>query len=78
MIKKAQVGVLTLSEGQQGYLETNVKLLDKAQSLANRYDVEARAMVVWNLESRGPDDVTAHFLEQARLRDLSIIEISTL
>ena len=78
VIKKAHTQVLTLSAGHQGYLETNTKLLDTAQRLANTYDVEARAMVVWNEESRGPNDVTAHFLEQARVRHLPVIQISTL
>jgi hypothetical protein len=78
MIKNSHTEVLTLPDGQQGYLETNLKLLDKAQSLAKKHDVEARAMVVWNQQSRGPDDVTAHFLEEARRRHLPIIDISTL
>jgi hypothetical protein len=78
MIKTSHVEVLTLPEGQQGYLETNLRLLDKGQSLAKTRNVETRAMVVWNKQSRGPDDVTGHFLEQARLRHSPIIEISTL
>jgi hypothetical protein len=78
LMKTSHVEVLTLPEGQQGYLETNLKLLDKAQSMAKKRDVEVKAMVAWNQESKGPDDVTAHFLEQARLRYLPIINISTL
>jgi hypothetical protein len=78
LIKTSHVQVFTLPERQQGYLEMNVRLLDNAQSFAKRLEVEARAMVAWNQESRGADDVTAHFLEQARLRHLQIIDISTL
>ncbi len=78
VIKKAHVQVLAVPEGQQGYLETNLRLLDKAQSFAKRHEMDVRAMVVWNKRSRGPQDVTAHFLGQARLRHLPIIEISTL
>jgi hypothetical protein len=72
------VEVLKLPEGQEGYLQTNLKLLDQAQALAKRERTDARALVVWNRESRGSDDVTAHFLEQAKQRNLPIIEISTL
>jgi hypothetical protein len=78
LMKTSHVEVLTLPEGQQGYLETNLKLLDKAQSMVKKRHVELKAMVAWNQESKGPDDVTAHFLEQARLRYLPIIDISTL
>ncbi len=78
LIKTSHMEVLTSPEGHEGYLQTNLKLLDKAQTLATKHKVEAKAMVVWNLESRGTDDVTAHFLVQARLRGLSVIEISTL
>jgi hypothetical protein len=35
-------------------------------------------LVIWNKKSRGPDDVTGHFLEQARLRKMTVVEISTL
>jgi hypothetical protein len=72
------VQVLKLPEGQQGYLETNLKLLDQAQELAKRDHTDVRALVVWNQESRGSDDVTAHFLDQAKRRRLPIIEVPTL
>lgn len=78
ILNKAHVEVLTLPEGQEGYLETNLRLLDKAQALAKKYSAEVKAMVVWDNKSRGPDDVTSHFLNQARQRNLSVIEISTL
>jgi hypothetical protein len=77
-LRKSTVEVLNLPEGQAGYLETNLKLLERAQSLANQEHTTVNALVVWNQESRGPDDVTAHFLEQAKLRKMPIIEISTL
>jgi hypothetical protein len=78
MIKESHVTVLTVPEGQQGYLETNVKLLDTGEALAKQHRAEALALVVWDRKSRGPDDVTGHFLVQARLRQLPVIEISTL
>ena len=78
IIKEAHVAVFTLPEGQAGYLETNIRLLDKAQALAQKNKVPAKAMVVWDQKSRGPDDVTGHFLAQARQRRWPIVEISTL
>jgi len=74
----SKVEILKLPKGQQGYLETNIRLLDRAQALAEQEHTSVNALVVWNRESRGPDDVTAHFLEQAKLRKLMIFEISTL
>jgi hypothetical protein len=78
VLKTSKVEVLKLPEGQEGYLETNLKLLDRGQELARKYSVSTEALVVWNQESRGPDDVTAHFLEQANLRNIPVNEISTL
>ena len=77
-LRTSKIEVLTLPEGQEGYLETNLKLLDRAQAIANQERTHVKALVVWNKESRGPDDVTAHFLEHARHRGFPVIEISTL
>jgi hypothetical protein len=76
-LRASKVEVLKLPEGQEGYLETNLKLLDRAQVLAKQEHTTVTALVVWNQESRGADDVTGHFLEQARLRKIPILEIST-
>lgn len=77
-LRTSKIEVLTLPEGQEGYLETNLKLLDRAQAIANQQRTHVKALVVWNKESRGSDDVTAHFLKHARLRGFPVIEISTL
>jgi hypothetical protein len=78
VLRSAKVEVLKLPEGQEGYLETNLKLLDRGEMLAKDEHTTVNALVVWNQESRGPDDVTAHFLEQAKLRKMPILEIPTL
>ena len=62
VLKTAQVEILRLSVDQEGYLETNLKLLDRGQQLARENGVAAEALVIWNGVSRGSDDVTAHFL----------------
>lgn len=78
VLKTAKIEVLTLPDGQEGYLETNLKLLDRAEALAREHHTSTTALVVWNQQSRGPDDVTAHFLEQAKLRKIPVLEVSTL
>jgi hypothetical protein len=78
LLKEVNAEILDVPEGQTGYLETNIRLLERAETLASSNNTVARALVVWNKKSRGPDDVTAHFLDQARLRKLPIAEISTL
>ena len=78
VLKASTVEVLSLPEGQEGYLEVNHKLLDKAQELAQGEGAPVSALVIWNRESRGDDDVTAHFLEEARRRSIKVLEISTL
>jgi len=78
LVQEVKVEVLNVPEGQTGYLETNLRLLDRAQTLASSNNTVARALVVWDKKSRGPDDVTGHFLAQARLRKMQVVEISTL
>jgi hypothetical protein len=78
VLKTSRVKVLRLPEGQQGYLETNLKLLDRGQVLGRKYSTSTEALVVWDKKTRGPDDVTGHFLAQAKLRRIPVIEITTL
>lgn len=78
VLKEVNVEILDVPEGQTGYLETNVRLLERAQTLASSNNTVARALVVWDKKLRGPDDVTGHFLAQARLRRMPVVEISTL
>jgi hypothetical protein len=78
VLETSKVETLKLPEGQQGYLETNLKLLDQGQALARKYSASTEALVIWDKKTRGPDDVTGHFLEQAKLRKIPVIEVSTL
>ena len=77
-MKTSSVEVLKVPEGQEGYLETNLKLLDRAQAVAKEDGTSVEALVIWNEQSRGPDDVTDHFLQQAKLRSIPVTQISTL
>jgi hypothetical protein len=78
ILRAAQVEVLTVPSGQDGYLAINNRLLDRAVAMATELGTWVTALVIWNKQSRGPDDVTEHFLHQAKQRGLSVSEISTL
>jgi hypothetical protein len=64
--------------GQKSYLMANLAILDEASRLATVTGEEVRAILVWNLASRGPDDVTAAFRDEAVKRGIRTEEISTL
>lgn len=78
VLKSSTVDVLKLPAGQEGYLQTNLDLLSRAEKLAKEAGTSVHALVIWNEQSRGPDDVTAHFLEQAKQRRIPVTQISTL
>jgi len=77
VLETARVEILKLPEGQEGYLETNRMLLERGQQLASHSGTTAEALVIWNGASRGADDVTAHFLQEAKLHKMKVLEIST-
>jgi hypothetical protein len=78
VLQAAEMQVLELPSGQEGYLAINDRLLDKAQALAGDLGTSVAALVIWNQQSRGDDDVTEHFLRAAGQRNFPIKEISTL
>jgi hypothetical protein len=53
VLRTSKVEVLKLPEGQQGYVETNLKLLNRTQVLAKQEHTTVNALVVWNQETRG-------------------------
>ncbi len=63
---------------EEAYFAANHDILDNAEELGKEMELELAAIVVWDGESRGPDDVTGHFLEEAKRRGLTVMEISTL
>jgi hypothetical protein len=64
--------------GHESYLAANLAILDHSARLAAPTEEEILATVVWNLASRGSDDVTAAFRDEAVRRGIRIEEISTL
>jgi hypothetical protein len=61
----------------QTYFTGNLDILDQAQQLARELGTSLTALVVWNGETRGADDVTGHFEQQAAARGLAVEEILT-
>jgi hypothetical protein len=63
--------------GYDTYLATNHAIFDEALALARRASVETLAVVAWEGASRGSDDTTAAFAEEARQRGVRLVEIRT-
>ncbi len=78
ILHHSSVEVLEVPAGHEGYVEVNRRLMDKAQALAGDLGTTIAVLVIWNGESRGEDDVTAHFLREANERYLPVTEIVTL
>ena len=65
------------SSGQESYLLSNHIILDESVKLGNSSDSKVTAVLVWNGESRGPDDVTEAFRIEAEERGFPVLEIPT-
>src|SRR6185503_9505965 len=68
--------IVTLSgfdAGHETYLATNHVIFDEALALARQARVETLAVVAWEGGSRGSDDTTAAFAEEARQRGLRVL-----
>jgi len=77
---EAQGDVIVLGyapENETAYAETNQVILELAISRGTQLKQTVNAIVVWDGESRGKDDVTAAFQEEARNRGLPVEEILT-
>ena len=77
---EAQGDVIVLGyapENETAYVETNQVLLELAISRGAQLKQTVNAIVVWDGVSRGQDDVTAAFKEEAHNRGLHVEEILT-
>ncbi len=63
---------------EETFFAANHDVLDEAEELAEASGQQLAALIVWNGQSRGEDDVTGHFLEESKNRGLKVTEISTL
>jgi hypothetical protein len=64
-------------EDEESYFAANHDILDQAEDLAEETGQQLSAVVVWNGQSRGEEDVTKHFLDEAKQRGLKVTEIKT-
>jgi hypothetical protein len=60
------------------YFATNHDILDNAEEIAQKMGEPLTVLVVWNGEPSGANDVTGHFLEEAKRRGLHVTSIGTL
>lgn len=85
---QASEHLITLSEKDEGeniFVTTNKIILDKALSLTQQAKYSKReeavnaviAVLVWDGHSRGQDDITANFADEARMRGIPVFEITT-
>jgi hypothetical protein len=69
-------------DDQEAYRKTNTEILNKAKQLLQEnkpVDQEGLvALLVWNGKSKGPADTTAHFAEQAKIRNIRVDELLTI
>jgi hypothetical protein len=65
-------------EGTRAFAAANEKILDEALALAHTAGAEAVAVIAWDGERRGEDDLTAAFADAARGRGMEVEELSTL
>ena len=72
-------------QGQLGYEAVNHALVREAITLGEQQSgragghglVQVRALMIWDGQPRGPQDLTLHFAEEARAQGLPILEILT-
>jgi len=55
-----------------------VAIVDEALRIAKQDGRLAGALGVWDGKSRGTEDLTAHFLDEARGKEMPLLEVLTL
>ena len=66
------------ADDQHAYSAANLAIFEQASALATASQRRTIAAVVWNGLSRGDDDVTAAFLEEAQRRKIEVVTVPTL
>jgi len=74
---KGDLTVDDYDEDEESYFAANHDILDQAEELAEEMGQQLAALVVWNGQARGEEDITGHFLEEAKQRGLKVAEINT-
>jgi hypothetical protein len=63
---------------EEAYVAANTGILDEAGKIAGQNGDAVTAALIWNGESRGADDITEQFGNEARKRGWRVVEVSTL
>lgn len=66
------------ADEQAAYLQANHAILRHAQLLATAQQTSVLAVLIWDGQSRGPDDITAAFGDLVRAQGIPVHQISTL
>lgn len=66
------------TSGDEDYAAANLAILDEAIRLGDELKQPVGATLIWDGASRGADDITEKFGEEARQRGLALIEVKTI
>ena len=72
------VTILGDSDTKESFMQANRAIIREAAQMANDNHLRRIAVIAWDGQPRGADDVTADFKEYAADQEFTIIEISTL
>jgi hypothetical protein len=61
----------------KAYQAANTRILDEAEALGRDADMDVVALLVWEGQGRGDDDMTQEFGDAARARGMRIVEVRT-
>ena len=77
--KKDDLVILGYAEDDPGaYSATNLAILDYATKVAREATLPIAAVIVWDGKSRGKEDFTEQFRNEARSRGIEVVEVRTL
>jgi hypothetical protein len=76
LAKNDVVTLESVADDAAAYVAANTRILDEAQSAAATAE-DVVAVLVWEGESRGEDDLTEAFGREARLRGLPVVHVLT-
>ncbi len=74
---KDDLVILHADNDDEAYAAANLAILDEAVRLAKESDEQTAAAVIWDGASRGAGDVTQSFMEEAKRRDMEVVEVKT-
>ena len=75
--EKGDLSVDDYDPDEESFFAANHDILDQAEELAEESGEQLSVLVVWNGQARGEEDVTGHFLDEAKQRGLKVTEIKT-